>query len=600
VPGQVEISANFNNGSLENVTPQNFKLSQEEISKRFTELPSLAKAPLGMDFILKKAQGQALVLYYNLAKKADVKINERLGLITPYPNDLVEFKRESLYTDKQGNFFGKITLDWDGEYEEPPYPLPTSGKFNKAITFSFLFNNPDDGQFYRITKSFSAFDTTGADSFESMLTSMKPYGATPNPNKQTTNTIAEPDTTSLWSYLLFAFLGGLILNVMPCVLPVISIKLFGLISHSSESHSRIFKHNLFYTLGVLATFMTLAGTIVLLKSTGEQVGWGFQLQSPIFIALTIIVLFVFSLNLFGLFEFATPGGRSLGNVKTTSGFAGDFFGGVIATILSTPCSAPFLGTALTFAFTSSTSTVFLIFAMIGMGLSFPFLLTGLFPATIKVLPKPGMWMEHVKKFLGLTLLLTIIWLFDVFISLTTGNTPILKLITALTLFFFAFYVYRNIAKKVIWKIIYFALPVLMTISLLSNPLQSDMPSDTGSDLLNEKKMEGLPWQKWSEQTMQEMAANQELVFVDFTAKWCFTCKVNEKLVINTDSFKALVQEKDIKLLLGDWTKYDPVIGAYLKKHGYVGVPAYFIQKRDGTLIKLGETITLSKIKSHLN
>lgn len=612
VPGNVEIKASIKGGKLTSVAPQNFELTKDVLSQRLNSIITKKKIPSGMDILLKKGDKEsALILYYNLPNPTTRKMNDRLGLLTPYPHELLDFKRESLYQDSKGNLYGKMTLDWDGEYAEPEYPLPADGKFKGPLTIQFILNNPIDNTFTKIEKSFTEYDLKGSAGFESLIATLKPYGGNaektseqlekPSSSDEDQST-AEPEGKSFLTYLLLAFLGGLILNVMPCVLPVISIKLFGLISHANESRARILKHNIFYTLGVLTTFLLLAAAIVILKSTGEQVGWGFQLQSPTFIAITVIVLFVFALNLFGLFEFSTPGGKSLGNIQTSSGFAGDFFGGVIATILSTPCSAPFLGTALTFAFTSSTTTIFLVFTAIGLGLAFPFLLTGFFPATIKILPKPGMWMEHVKKFLGLTLLLTMIWLLDVFISLTAGNIPLLKLLTLLIFLFFAFYSQKNIAKRTFWKLTYFAIPVLFSVSLLTSPMAVKEGTSTAgaSDLLQEKKLEGLPWQKWSEEKMKELAEQNKLVFVDFTAKWCFTCKVNEKLVINTSSFKKLVDEHDIQLLLGDWTKYDPVIGAYLKKHGYVGVPAYFIQKPDGTLVALGETITIGKIKKHLN
>ncbi|MCR9205078.1 MAG: thioredoxin family protein, partial [Halobacteriovoraceae bacterium] len=358
---------------------------------------------------------------------------------------------------------------------------------------------------------------------------------------------------------------------------------------------------IFYALGVLSTFLVLAIAVLGLKSTGENVGWGFQLQSPVFVALMILVLFVFALNLFGLYEFSTPGGKSLGNVELKKGMAGDFLGGVLATILSTPCSAPFLGTALTFAFTASTFEIILTFQAIGLGLAFPFILTGLFPGAIKFLPKPGMWMESVKKFLGLTLLLTAIWLLDVFVSLTSGNVPLMKLNTGLILVFFAIYYQKHISKKLHWRAIFYILALLPFLSLFSSPLSISSANTTGeTDLIREKNHGGeIVWESWSEQKMDDFKSKGELVFIDFTAKWCFTCKVNEKLVLDTDGFRDLVKEKNIKLLLGDWTKYDPVIGAFLKKHGYVGVPAYFIQKPDGSLVKLGETITLSKIEKNL-
>jgi thiol:disulfide interchange protein len=477
------------------------------------------------------------------------------------------------------------------------------------VTLSFLWQNPVSEEVQVIEKSFSSFEQQGADELEALMASMtfvKPVSASENtedggsPKEEKGD--SKPVSTSFLSMLLFAFVGGLILNVMPCVLPVISLKLFGLVVHSDESRASILRHNIFYTLGVLSTFLVLSMSVLALKSTGENVGWGFQLQSPVFVSIMIAVLFVFALNLFGLYEFQTPGGKVLGDVQIKKGNAGDFFSGVLATVLSTPCSAPFLGTALTFAFTSSTLEILLIFQAIGVGLAFPFLMTGLFPATIKFLPKPGLWMESVKKFLGLTLLLTALWLIDVFISLTNGNLPLMKLNTGLLMLFFAFYFQKHISKKKAWRIVYFIVALIPFYMLYSAPLSAPVSANGngGGDLIREKNASGkLLWEKWSEKKMAEYQQAGETVFLDFTAKWCFTCKVNEKLVLDTNGFKELIEEKNVKLLLGDWTKYDPVIGDFLKKNGFVGVPAYFIQKPDGTLIKLGETITLSKIREHL-
>ena len=499
-----------------------------------------------------------------------------------------------------------MDIMWDGEYVDPVVPFPVDGVFSEPITLKFLWQNPLDNKVAIIEKTFERFDLTGSEAIESLMNSMSfiaPSGSNDTP--QDTAATAESKETkvpaSIFTILLFAFFGGLILNVMPCVLPVISLKLFGLVVHSDESRSNILKHNIFYTLGVLSTFFTLSAAILILKSTGENVGWGFQLQSPIFVSMMIVVLFVFALNLFGLYEFQTPGGKVLGDVQIKKGIAGDFFGGVLATILSTPCSAPFLGTALTFAFTASPFEIILTFQAIGLGLAFPFLMTGLFPATIRFLPKPGLWMESVKKFLGLTLLLTALWLLDVFTSLTSGNLPLMKLNTGLLMLFFAFYFQKHISKKKLWRLTFFAIALFPFYLLFSSPLSFSEDTSTGStDLIREKNSAGkVLWEKWSEEKMRDYQSQGETVFLDFTAKWCFTCKVNEKLVLDTSSFRELVQENNIKLLLGDWTKYDPVIGAFLKKHGYVGVPAYFLQKPDGTLIKFGETITIGELKKSL-
>ena len=606
IPGKSEFNATLENDKLVIQKEWPFLLEQDELLNRFEKRPMPLAFPSDIDVTLKKSSNSnSLVLFYNLPAKNNQNI-KMLGLLTPYPHALIDFKREMLFRDKQGHYYGRFTLDWDGEYSEPPVPLPSDGKFTKPLVLKFLYNDPVSKRHYVVEKSFKEFELTGEEKLTDLLKSMRAYDPLKSNNVTASQVkVATPEPQkdkTIWSFLIFAFLGGLILNIMPCVLPVISLKLFGLINHSTESKSRILKHNLFYTLGVLITFMALGLSVVALKATGQQVGWGFQLQSPIFISLTLIVLFVLTLNLFGLFEFATPGGKQLGNIQTSSGYLGDIFSGIIATVLSTPCSAPFLGTALTFAFTSETHTIFLIFFMIGLGLAFPFLITGFFPKTIKFLPKPGMWMEHVKKFLGLSLLLTMVWLFDVFISLTDSNTAFLKLITCLIFIFFAFYLRKNISKKAVWIFLFFGIAS----GFLFGLVQETMHTNTGEvsqsrGLIDEKnKNTDLNWIPWSEEKMNDLAKQKRHVFMDFTAKWCFTCKVNEKLVIQTEGFKKIGEKYDMVLLLADWTKYDPVIGAFLKKNGLVGVPAYFIQKPDGTLINLGETITLGKIEAALN
>ena len=587
-------------------------ISREEAVARLENLPQQVSIPENLDLVLSKDEKTGgLVLFTNLTSSDTAKLNSSLNLLTPFPLDPFTFKHEEKFRDKKGNVYSKIPIEWDGEYSEPPVKLPANGVFTKPYSFSFLYANPINGKIEKITKEFSSFNLLGAErpnDFIKILTpvphkilEIKKDNSSANSTEVTPTNypVTDKPVRSIWTYILFAFIGGLILNIMPCVLPVISIKLFGLISHSEESKARILKHNLVYTLGVLATFLLMALIVALVKINGESIGWGFQLQSPKFIALTLVVLFVMALNMFGLFEFRTPGGNSLGSVQLKEGFSGDFFSGVLATILSTPCSAPFLGTALTFAFTGTTFDIFATFLSIGLGLSAPFLLTGFFPGLISWLPKPGLWMDTVKKFLGLTLLLTMVWLFDVFSTQADGTSALIKLNTAIVLIFFAIYAHQKITKKWPVRIFLYLLPLLFLINIFSSKIESPTSSSGQSKMVIEKRATGLPWEVWSEEAMQNHIEDGNYVFMDFTAKWCFTCKVNEKTVIETSSFKELIDRKGVKLLLADWTKRDPIIGNWLKSKGYVGVPAYFIQKPDGTLIDLGETISLKEIASKL-
>jgi len=232
--------------------------------------------------------------------------------------------------------------------------------------------------------------------------------------------------------------------------------------------------------------------------------------------------------------------------------------------------------------------------MIGLGLAFPFILTGFFPQMVSFLPKPGNWMNNVKKFLGLTLILTMVWLFDVYNALVDGSSQLMKLGTILALVFFAI----AVRKRGKWISGITALVALfVAVNLTTSTIVASTEEQTA--LIRDKKAKGLNWEPWSVARMNEHKANRQLVFIDFTAKWCFTCKVNERLVLDTEEFKKFVAENNIKLLIADWTKRDEVIGSFLKENGLVGVPAYFIQKEDGTLVSLGETISIDRIKANL-
>ena len=604
IPGKGEVSGELKNSAISTIVGNTHEVITSDIDKRFKSLPKTIGFPAHLDLVLAKAPGEEdnkLVLYYNLTNLNGKDIDLKKNILTPFPHEPFNFIRENLFKDKKGNFYAKYSIEWDGEYMDPELPLPKDGKFKTPYELKFLFADPTTGKSNVISKTFHSYSLTASERFEKFTELLTPLDTNSKQGiaKKAEAVQIEESSASLLTYLFLAFIGGLILNFMPCVLPVISIKLFGLIQHRGESKKRILKHNLSYTMGILTTFSLLTLAIVLLKEAGEQVGWGFQLQSPLFVLAMIFVLFVFALNLFGLFEFRTPGGSKLGGLETNDSFFGDFTSGVLATILSTPCSAPFLGTALTFAFTSSNFTILAIFLFVGLGLAFPFLITGFFPATISFLPKPGMWMENLKKFLGLTLLLTTIWLIDVYSSLTDNQAGIMiKLNTALLLCFFAFYLGKKITKSKVWKVIFHALYITLVISIVRTPQGAS--TATGSVLLKEKNAKGLQWEKWSEEKMNAYARDGKRVFIDFTAKWCFTCKVNERLVIETSGFRDLVDEKNVHLLLADWTKRDEVIGSWLRKNGFVGVPAYFVINKDGKLINLGETISIKEISESLN
>lgn len=598
IPGQAEVSFKISSDAL-NVVSGNNNLSYDQIviNERFNNLPKEDKFPEYLDLKLIKAkEDNTLILQYQVSGINDIQMLKDTNLLYLFPLTPFDFKHESI-TQGEDHIKGLTPILWDGEYQSPVIEFPTDGKFQKPYTLKFLFTDPISQKTTLLEKTFASFEIQKENQLSTQSIAQSPSDTGAGILGATTAVInAQNESNSFFYYILVAFIGGLILNIMPCVLPVISIKLFGLVKYKNESHANVLKHNLFYTIGILFTFGVLASIVLFFKSIGSQVGWGFQLQSPIFISIMIIGLFIFALNLFGLFEFKTPGGSKLGNIQTDDSFVGDFMSGVLATVLSTPCSAPFLGTALTFAFGSQTHEIYLIFMSIGLGLAFPFILTAIYPKLVSFIPKPGNWMNTVKKVLGVSLLLTVVWLADVYNALVDGSNQLMKLAVILIFVFAGFLIAR---KKERWiSGICFLFVIGLFINLSSTKIVSQ--TDKISPLVLEKQSKGLDWMPWSEKAMSDHQTNKELVFIDFTAKWCFTCKVNEKLVLETNDFKTLVKEKNVKLLLADWTKRDEVIGSFLRKNNMVGVPAYFIQKSDGTLVNLGETISIARIKEYLD
>ena len=594
IPGEVKIPGEIQDGLfLSSLSSGKGPESIDLLKLKKEALPRVEAIPSYLDLALVRgSEENTLQLRATINQKVDRPNIFDNNLILTYPLPPFDFQHEYFLKSEQG-FMAVTPIGWDGEYLTPVLDLPKNGVFKKPFTIKALFYDPISKRTYIIEKMFKGFEN----SFTPVSKDFKNFDFEKpvTTEKKSENLKVESnksDNSSIFYYILLGFVGGLILNIMPCVLPVITLKLFEIIKYRQESRKGIFRHNLFYTLGILFTFLVLAIIITSLKSIGTEVGWGFQLQSPRFIMVMIVALFIFTLNLFGLFEFSTPGGKHLGNIKTDSPYIGDFLSGVLATILSTPCSAPFLGTALTFAFSASTATIITVFMSIGIGLAFPFIITGFFPKLVHLFPKPGMWMVTFKKIMGFTLILTIIWLFDVYAVLVDGSGLVTKLLVLLSLILFAFL----ITKEKFQRLTVFLLCAIFFVYLWNTKIVSN--SNAQSSNIEIVKGE-LMWKPWSRDAMKTHKENQELVFMDFTAKWCFTCKVNEKVVLETDEFKKLVAEKNVKLLLADWTKRDEIIGSFLKEQGLVGVPAYFIQKKDGSLISLGETITVSKIRENL-
>lgn len=379
---------------------------------------------------------------------------------------------------------------------------------------------------------------------------------------------AEP---AFLAVLLSAILGGLILNIMPCVLPVISLKIFSFISEAHNDAKTIFRLGLVFALGILVSFWILAVVVIALKSAGQQIGWGFQLQNPYFVILMCVVILAFGLSLFGVFEFYLPGSLSsgAGSLASRSGYPGAFFNGFLATALATPCTAPFLGPALGYAFSRSAPDIFIIFTAVAFGLALPYLLLTARPGWLKHVPKPGPWMEKAKQFMGFLMIATLLWLLWILGSqfghkgiVWVGAFLLMVSISCWILGSFATPVSSSRQKTFAW-LAAIAVSVLGYCWFVPKALGSEMPVP-------------ITWEKFSPQRLDQLLGEHRTVFLDFTAEWCLTCKVNENTVIDSDEVVSEFKRYNVVTVKADWTRYDPEITQMLAKFNRSGVPLYVI------------------------
>ncbi len=370
---------------------------------------------------------------------------------------------------------------------------------------------------------------------------------------------------SLLTIVVFALLGGLILNLMPCVLPVLGLKLASLVDASRQSRQHVRQQFLSSAAGILVSFWLLAGMLLLLKLAGTQIGWGIQFQNPWFIGFMALVTTGFAANLMGLFEIRLSSG--LATKMATAGDAsrrGHFIQGVFATLLATPCSAPFLGTAVAYALSTNTFSLIIIFTALGMGLATPYLLIALSPSLVRCLPKPGQWMHHVKTLLALLLTGTSLWL----INLLKTDLSTLWLLTAFFLptTLFTFLLLKQVLQRsskgtLAGASSVLSLAVVLILSWYTGILQP-----------NENNNPALPWQPLNISMIQAAVAEGKVVFVDVTADWCLTCQVNKIRVLDRAPVFDALQQNTIVLMKGDWTRPSDTINQFLNSHGRYGVP----------------------------
>jgi thiol:disulfide interchange protein DsbD len=400
--------------------------------------------------------------------------------------------------------------------------------------------------------------------------------------------VGQGGSPTLLVALAFAFVGGLLLNLMPCVFPILSIKVLGFVHRGGEDRARVRAHGLAFGLGVIVSFLALAAVIQVLRAGGTRLGWGFQLQSPTFVAGMAILFFVIALNLLGVFEVGTWLASVTGRIAQPAGYPDSFLSGALATLVATPCTAPFMGTALGFALTQRAATTLIVFGTLGIGMATPYVVLSLAPSLIERLPRPGAWMETLKQLLAFPLLGTVIWLLWVF-GLQTGMGGATSLLIALLLVGFVTWILGRWQAQLITARTRLVTRGIAAVALfLAGAL---VVRGSGGDAA---AASGLSWQPFSAARVQELRAAGRTVFVDFTAAWCITCQVNEQVVLSSRTVTDAFVQYDVATLQADWTKFDQEITDALESFGRSGVPLYVVYPGDGYMSPIVLPTILSK------
>lgn len=406
-------------------------------------------------------------------------------------------------------------------------------------------------------------------------------------------------TRGVFTFLLFGFIGGFILNLMPCVLPVISLKIFGFIQQAGEDRQRILRSGLAFIAGIFAWFIGLALVLIALKAAGHQITWAVQFTNPYFVLFLSLIVLVFALNLFGVFEISPPQAvMRMAGSTATQGDAGSFFQGVFATVLATPCTAPFLGTALGFAFTQSALIILSMFAAIAAGMSAPYLLLSAQPAWLRFLPKPGPWMEQVKQFMGFLLLATLLFLLYV-LGAQRGYEALIwascfLLVVSIACWMKGTFVLptASLATRTIVLVLMLVIVIASGIYFIGGKFRA-AKIETAAQLTGD-------WQAFTPEKLKSELDQDHAVFVDFTAAWCLTCKFNEKSVLESAAVREAFQRHGVTKIKADWTNGDPAITKLLQQFGRPGVPLYVLYPgKSGDPFVFPELLTKSMVLDKL-
>jgi thiol:disulfide interchange protein len=396
---------------------------------------------------------------------------------------------------------------------------------------------------------------------------------------------------NLLRFVSLAFLGGVILNLMPCVFPVLFIKGLSLVESSRHEPKRVRAHGLVYTLGILVSFWIVVALLLGLRAGGRQLGWGFQFQSPGFVAVMALLLFFLGLSLAGMFEIGLTVTNTGSSLAARSGYAGSFFTGVLAMVVATPCTAPFMGAAIGFALAQSAAAAFAVFTALALGLATPYLLLTFHPIWMRYLPRPGAWMEVLKQATAAPIFATVIWLVWLFAS-SAGVDALTALLAAFLLLAIAGWILGRWPARRVAS----AFAVTVIVLAVATPLYALWKFPAAETTTASKA----GWEPYSREAIERYRAQGRPVFVDFTARWCLSCQVNERAVLNRGDVSRRLHESGIVLVRADWTKHDESIASALRELGRSGVPTYVFYPPGQPALVLPEVLTPGVVLSALD
>jgi thiol:disulfide interchange protein/DsbC/DsbD-like thiol-disulfide interchange protein len=477
----------------------------------------------------------------------------------------------------------------------------TVARKDSTLTLTLPVASQRVGEFTRVTgvltssKGFGGFDAAAIDV---PLTGAVVAGAPPAGAAAAGAVLPIVDDAnriSFWVALVFALAGGALLNLMPCVFPVLSLKVLGFASHGGGT-AGMRAHGLAFAGGVIASFVALAVLLVALRAAGAQLGWGFQLQSPAIIVALAILFFVFALNLSGVFEVGQLLPSAVSTWSARNAYVNDALAGLVAVVVASPCSAPFMGAALGYALAQNNAATLAIFAALGVGMALPYLALAFFPAWRRKLPKPGPWMTRLRQGLAFPLYGTVIWLAWV-LSMQLDNDAVARLLAVLLLIAFALWALQTMrgGGARAWGVA--ATLGLAAAAVVGWPVAIAVATDNAPPP-NALAAEKGPWQDFTPERVRDLTGSGRAVFVDFTAAWCVTCQVN-KFALNSDAVRAAFAQKNVALLRADWTRRDPIIGQALAALGRNGIPVYVLYRPGREPLLLPEVLQKSTITDAL-